>query len=197
ERFTVPVPTPNDLRLLDAVASAGIDAVALSFVRSAADVTMAKEAAGPSLAVVSKIETQSAVDDIDEIIRASDGVMVARGDLGVRIEAAISAAAWRASHDVDVAAIVCCTRTGATARAISRFRPTAPILAVTPSVRAARQLSLAWGVQVALADEHESTEDIVWFAVQLASHMGLCRAGDIVAVLAGSPTDPEPTTDVL
>jgi len=62
--------------------------------------------------------------------------------------------------------IICCTNTGATARAISRFRPTAPLLAVTPSIRTARQLTMAWGVQSTVTDEHASTDDIVWFGVR-------------------------------
>jgi pyruvate kinase len=63
----------------------------------------------------------------------------------VRITAAISAAAWRATHDVDAAAIICATRSGATARAIARFRPDVPIFAVSPLERTARQLALSWG----------------------------------------------------
>ncbi len=311
-RVTVAVPTPHDLRLLDAVREAEVDAVAISFVRSNADVVAAKAAVGPGgPMVVAKIELPSAVDDIEGIIRTADGVMVARGDLGVRcrledvphiqkriirsgvswgrpvitatqmlesmihtqtptraevsdvanavfdgtsalmlsgetaighdpvnvvrtmariaeraerdfdylawgtglgrqqtaavadapphvrIGAAITAAAWRAAIDAEVAAIVCCTRSGATARAISRFRPTVPLLAVTPSVRTARQLAMAWGVQSALCEERSSTDEMVWFAVEEASRSGLAERGDIVAVLAGSPTEEESTTDVL
>ncbi len=311
-RVTVAVPTPHDLRLLEAVLEAGVDAVAVSFVRSNADVLAAKAAVGADgPMVVAKIELPSAVDEIEGIIQTADGVMVARGDLGVRcrledvphiqkriirrgvswgrpvitatqmlesmvhaqtptraevsdvanavfdgtsalmlsgetaighdpanvvrtmarialraerdfdylgwgaglgrqqtaavadapavvrIGAAITAAAWRAAIDAEVAAIVCCTRTGATARAISRFRPTVPLLAVTPSVRTARQLSMAWGVQSAVSQERSTTDEMVWFAVEEASRSGLVRTGDIVAVLAGSPDEQESTTDVL
>src|SRR6202011_4482333 len=85
-RFGIPTPTAEDLRLLDAVTAAGVDAVAISFVRTAADVVAVREAVGsdgPML--VAKIETPAAVDNLDAIIQASDGVMVARGDLGVRL----------------------------------------------------------------------------------------------------------------
>ena len=312
ERLTVAVPTAHDLKLLEAVMTEGIDAVAVSFVRSAVDVVAAKKAVGAGgPMVVAKIETPSAVEDIDGIIQACDGVMVARGDLGVRcrledvphiqkriirtgvawarpvitatqmlesmvhaptptraevtdvanavfdgtsmvmlsgetaigrdpvnvvrtmariavraeesfdylgwghnlgrlqsagvagapagvrIVAAITAAAWRAAMDADVSAIICCTNSGATARLISRWRPTAPLLAVTPSVDTARRLSLAWGVQVALTEEHDTADEIVWFGVKKATELGLAQPGDIVAVLAGSPHEPEAATDTL
>src|SRR3954454_1930007 len=64
----------------------------------------------------------------------------------VRITAAISAAAWRAAKDAGATAILACTNSGTTARAISRFRPVVPLLGVTPALRTARQLSVAWGV---------------------------------------------------
>ena len=312
ERISITTPTETDLRFLDAVSAAGVDGIAVSFVRDHRDVRTAKQAAGPDgPMIVAKVETQSAVDDIDAVIVESDGVMVARGDLGVRcaledvplyqkriiragvaygrpvitatqmlesmiqaqtptraevsdvanavfdgtsavmlsaetaigrdpvnviatmarvttraeqdfdyagwgsrlgrlqttagrtlssrhrITAAISAAAWRASTEADVAAIIACTNSGATARAISRFRPTAPILAATPSPRTARQLAVAWGIQPFIVDAQGSTDDIVWFAVQAAAKQGIVRPDDVVDVLVGSPIEPEPMTDVL
>ena len=311
-RQTTASPTAEDMRLLAALCEAGIDAVAISFVRSADDVERARKTVGregPML--IAKIETQEAVDVLDDIIATADGVMVARGDLGircaledvphyqkriirtgvaygrpvitatqmlesmvrapaptraevsdvanavfdgtsalmlsgetavghdpvgavatmariarraeqefdylgwgralgrqqtveaqgapaqVRITAAISAAAWRAANDADVTAIIACTNSGATARAISRFRPTVPVLAATPSVRTFHQLALAWGVTPVLTDQHGTTDDIVWFAVQGAARSGVVKAGDLVAVLVGAPTDPDPATDTL
>src|SRR3954452_24795980 len=85
ERISITTPTDTDLRMLDAVCEAGVDGVAVSFVRDHRDVRTAKQAAGPDgPMIVAKVETQSAVDDIDAVIVESDGVMVARGDLGVR-----------------------------------------------------------------------------------------------------------------
>ena len=115
----------------------------------------------------------------------------------VRITAAVSAAAWRASIDADVAAILACTNTGVTPRAISRFRPRMPLLGVTFSDRTARQLALAWGVTPMVIDRHGTTDEIVWFAVKAAAESGAVKPGDIVAVVVGSPTDPEPATDTL
>lgn len=68
---------------------AGIDMVALSFVRRPSDIAelrdILKELGKPELPIISKIETQEAIDDLDAIIGATDGVMVARGDLAIEI----------------------------------------------------------------------------------------------------------------
>jgi pyruvate kinase len=115
----------------------------------------------------------------------------------LRITSAITAAAWRASVDAELAAIIACTDSGRTARMISRFRPTCPIIAMTPSGRTARQLAMAWGIRPVLMEMHGSSVEIVWHAVEKASQMGLIRAGDLVGVLVGAPHESEPTTDVL
>lgn len=115
----------------------------------------------------------------------------------VRITSAITAAAWRASVDLDLAAIIACTDSGRTARMISRFRPTCPILAMTPFVETARRLAMAWGIKPLVMDAHSKTEDIVWFAVEQAVREGHIKPGDIVGVLVGAPDELDPTTDVL
>lgn len=121
----------------------------------------------------------------------------AHASVEFRITAAVSAAAWRAAVDADVAAIIACTNTGATARAISRFRPIVPVIGATPSETTARKLSVAWGITPVLSDQHGTTDDIVWFAVQSAVEKGIVRSGELVAVLVGSPQDDVPTTDTL
>jgi pyruvate kinase len=117
--------------------------------------------------------------------------------MATRITSAITAAAWRASVDAELAAIIACTSSGRTARMISRFRPTCPILALTPIPRTARQLALAWGIRSMVMDTHGTTDEVVWFAVQAAVEDGIVRAGDLVGVLVGSPTEADPVTDVL
>jgi pyruvate kinase len=72
-----------------------------------------------------------------------------------------------------------------------------PILAVTPSIDTARQLSVAWGITPMLADRHGTTDEIVWFAVKAATEQRVVRTGQLVAVLVGSPSDPDPATDTL
>jgi pyruvate kinase len=118
-------------------------------------------------------------------------------DPSVRITTSLSAAAWRAAIEVDAAAIIACTNSGATARAVSRFRPVAPIIAATPSEETARRLSMAWGITPLVVGEQRSTDDIVWFAVKAAAERQLVKRDDVVAVLVGSPMEPDQTTDVL
>jgi pyruvate kinase len=86
----VPVPsvTEKDMRDLEFALGLGVDYVALSFVRSADDCRGLREllqAADSTALIISKIEKAEAVDQLDQIVSASDAVMVARGDLGVEI----------------------------------------------------------------------------------------------------------------
>jgi pyruvate kinase len=86
DRLRIPSPTPDDLRMLDTFVEEGVDMVALSFVRSAHDIRrvgVEPHPRGPL--VIAKIETRAAVDNLDSIIEASGGVMIARGDLGAEM----------------------------------------------------------------------------------------------------------------
>jgi pyruvate kinase len=84
--ISTPSLTEKDLADLEFGLSAGVDLIALSFVRTAADVTLLKHRIGRRPArVVAKIEKPDAWDHIDEILGEADGVMVARGDLGVEM----------------------------------------------------------------------------------------------------------------
>ena len=90
----LPIPslTPKDIIDLEFALELGVDYVALSFVRSAADVRELRaliEKAGAHAHVISKIEKSEAVDVLDEILAETDAVMVARGDLGVEIGPAL------------------------------------------------------------------------------------------------------------
>jgi pyruvate kinase len=79
-------PTERDIELALAAQAAGADAVAASFVQRAADVQRLIDALGEDRPqIVAKIETASAVDEADEILAITDAVMVARGDLGIRL----------------------------------------------------------------------------------------------------------------
>ena len=86
--FEIPSLTPKDFHDLDLGLRLGVDWVAVSFVRRAADLQPVREAAaraGVETQVIAKIEQPEAVEGIEEILDASDGLMVARGDLGVEM----------------------------------------------------------------------------------------------------------------
>lgn len=85
-QVTAPSLTPRDISDLRFAIDAGVDLIALSFVRTAEDVhCLRKEMRGANLPVVAKIEKPQAWENIDGILEATDGVMVARGDLGVEM----------------------------------------------------------------------------------------------------------------
>jgi pyruvate kinase len=86
--LSAPALTPKDRRDLEHSVELGADWLAISFVRRAADVTLARRLlrrAGRVLPVMAKIERPEAIDELDGILRAADGLLVARGDLGVEL----------------------------------------------------------------------------------------------------------------
>lgn len=83
--ITLPISaiTEKDKKDLEFALKLGVDWISLSFVQTANDVREAREMIGEKAWIISKLEKPSAMDDLDEIIQLSDGIMVARGDLGV------------------------------------------------------------------------------------------------------------------
>jgi pyruvate kinase len=310
ERLRLTAPTDEDLVLAVEMAAAGVDFLAISFVRQAADLEKLRAHVGPTCPrLIAKIETKQAIDSLDDILSSSDAVMVARGDLGIecaledvphlqkriirscvaagvpvitatqmmesmitaptptraevsdianavfdgtdavmlsaetaighdpalvirtmsrvaaraeqeanysqwgsrlgrvqrkfwadgveRITLAITHAAWQAAEDVGVAAILCCTRSGRTARTMARFRPVAQLVGLSPDAATARSLALSWGVAPLVIDSYQTTDELVWFAVERVVNEGLVQQGDQVLVLAGAPDRPSAATDVL
>ena len=299
ENLRLSTPTDDDLVLAETMAEAGVDYLAVSFVRTAADVEQVRAVVGGRAKLIAKIETSTALANLQEIIKVSDAIMVARGDLGIdcpiedlphlqkaivrqcveygipaitatqmlesmvsapsptraevtdianaifdgtdalmlsgetaighdpvlvvetmdaiaaraeaeasyrqwaqrlgriqradwkstgdRITAALTHAASEAAVDVGASAIICCTYTGRTAIAMARFRPEAPLIALSNNPRTVKQLSLLWGVETLSLDTFDSTDEIVWHAVERAVQAGLVESGGSVVVLAGSP----------
>jgi pyruvate kinase len=84
-------PTEQDIRNIRFAVENGMDFIAASFIRNRADVTairaLLEQFGGSGIRIISKIENREGVDNIDDIVEASDAIMVARGDLGVEINA--------------------------------------------------------------------------------------------------------------
>jgi pyruvate kinase len=116
---------------------------------------------------------------------------------GLAITGAVTSAAWQVANDLGSAAIVCCTRSGRTARAMARFRPPRPLLAFSPDPAVQRRLALSWGVQSLPVDLYESVDEMVWHAVERTVQAGVARPGDTVVVVAGSPESEEAASDIL
>jgi len=270
-----------------------VDFVALSFVSKAQDVIDAKNFlaahGGSHIDVIAKIENRAGVNNLLAIMEVSDGIMVARGDLGVEIpyvelpdvqkhiisqcrihgkrvitatemlesmihnprptraeisdvanavydgtsavmlsgetaagaypvgsvsamakivehaeshieyiqsidnfaiknsSEALSHSAATLAKDLNASAIVVCTRTGATARMVSRFRPNINIIGITTDIHAYRQLALSWGVLPAMAEEYTSIDILFYFAKQTAKKSGLVKKGDTIVITGGTP----------
>jgi pyruvate kinase len=86
--MSLPAVSDDDLRLIDAGADMGVDILALSFVRRRQDLEPVREhlrARGQDLPVIAKVEKPQAASNADEIVAAADGIMIARGDLGIEL----------------------------------------------------------------------------------------------------------------
>lgn len=279
----------------------GVDWIALSFVRNPSDMQEIRELIrqhGYSTPVVAKIEKFEAIDQIDAILPLCDGVMVARGDLGVEMPAeevpllqkeliqkanslgipiitatqmldsmassprptraevsdvanaildgtdavmlsnetavgdypieavetmatiarrierdypqrsieshlpstipnAISSAVSTIASQLNAAAILPLTKSGATAHNVSKFRPAAPILAITSEVSVARKLQLVWGVTPLVIAQQSSTSSTFTSAMGAAQDKGLLKEGDLVIQTAGTLAGVAGSTDLV
>jgi pyruvate kinase len=300
EAAALPAVPEEDLEHVRAGEKIGVDLVALSFVRRAEDVTFLRK--HTRLPLIAKIEKPQAVQRAEEIVRAADCVMVARGDLGIelrieevpivqkqvialagalarpsitatqmldsmvvslrptraevtdvanaildgtdavmlsqesavgqhpveavamlasiaeRTELAAPYREWnehrvrrdrrdpaytlaytacRAAHELGLAALVCPTLSGRSARLISAHRPTVPIYALSPGRETVRRCGLMWGVQAASMRRFEVTEDLIHAAVARVLELGWVQKGDRVGVTAGLPSGKPGTTSLL
>jgi len=305
-RISLPGITEKDASDIIFGIQQGVDFIAASFVRKASDVLeirqLLEEHNASHIQIISKIENQEGVDNLDEILEVSDGLMVARGDLGVEIPAeevplvqklmikkcnyvgkpvitatqmldsmqrnprptraeasdvanaifdgtdaimlsgetaagkypvesvltmsriaeraesaleyremflrqstaqqttiteAISQSVANSALDLDARAIITPTESGNTARMVSKYRPKAPIVAVTPNEQVVRRLSLVWGVLPIKGEHVPNTDDLFQHAVDNAIKAGLIRLGDLVIITAGVPVGRSGTTNLM
>ena len=283
----------------------GVDYVAISFIRTADDVTSVKNIVkreGASIPVIAKIEKPEAVDNLDEILKVADAIMVARGDLGVELppeevpiiqkeiikrcnkegvpvitatqmlesmihqprptraeasdvanavvdgtdaimlsgetavgkypveavsmmnriaavtemrllktlktapeeikvwgdsEHAIAHAVYFTAMDIKATAIVAFTRSGGTARIISKYRPGIPIIGVTHTSPILKRFSLYWGVRGVLVELKENTDEMIYGVEQKLLETGLAKHGDTVIITLGVPWGVAGSTNML
>lgn len=109
----------------------------------------------------------------------------------------ISRAVGEIAQELDAVAVMTLTKTGATARNVSRFRPRTPILAVTPHVEVARQLQLVWGVRPLLVMDLPTTRQTFQAAINVAQEEGLLKDGDLVVLSAGTLPGVSGSTDLI
>jgi pyruvate kinase len=113
------------------------------------------------------------------------------------IAEAVSRAGVEMATDTRAAAIITPTTSGYTARMVARYRPAAPIVAVTPSPETQRQLTLYWGVCALLSRRTESTDEMTSDAVRAAVEHTWVRPGQIVVITGGTAGSPPGTTNMI
>lgn len=116
---------------------------------------------------------------------------------GTTITDAIGQSVAHTALNLDVAAIVTPTVSGQTARMISKYRPKAPIVAVTSSDAVSRKLALVWGVYPQVATQVNSTDEMLDIAVEAAVKSGIVKHGDLVVITAGVPVGETGSTNLM
>ena len=113
------------------------------------------------------------------------------------ITAAISHATCTTSYDLDAKAIVVVTKSGRSARMISKYRPACMIISGTTEERVYRQLSMSWGVNPILVEEKKDIFDLFSHAIDVAKEKSLVEKGDLVVLTSGVPLGVSGTTNML
>ena len=113
------------------------------------------------------------------------------------ITSAISHATCTSAHDLNASAILTVTKSGKTARMISKYRPECPIIGCTTSATVQRQLNMSWGVTPLLIGEESNTDELFDHAVEAGEEAGLLKSGELVVLTAGVPLGISGTTNLM
>ncbi len=170
-------PRPTRAEISD-VANAvfdGSSAIMLSGETAAGEYPVQAVAAMAKIAMQAESKTEyiQYVEDSDYLIRG--------------LSDALSHSACLLAHDVHAKAIVVCTRTGGTAKMVSRFRPNIDIIGMTTDEKSYRKLALSWGVLPVLSEEYFSVDVLFHFAKRAAVESGLVQHGDVIVITGGTP----------
>ncbi len=109
----------------------------------------------------------------------------------------VAEAVCRIAYETGARAILCNTSSGSTAKLISKYRPSTPIIALTPEITAYHQLALSWGVEPFLIPPVHNTEEMLTNVVNKVVEMGLGSQGDKVVITSGVPVGMSGTTSLI
>ena len=110
---------------------------------------------------------------------------------------AISHATCTMAGDLNAAAIITVTKSGRTARMVSKYRPNCPIIGGCLTEKIYRQLALSWGVIPLMIEEKTQAEELFDYAVDAAEAAGIISKGDVVVLTAGVPLGVSGTTNLI
>ena len=104
-----------------------------------------------------------------------------------KLSEALSHSACTLAQDIGAKVIVVCTRTGGTAKTVSRFRPMIDIIGMTTDEKAYRKLALSWGVTPVMSEEFYSVDVLFHYAKRAAIDTGIVKKGDTIVLTGGTP----------
>ena len=113
------------------------------------------------------------------------------------VTSAISHATCTTAHDLGAKAILTVSKTGQTARMISKYRPECPIICGTTEPKVRRQMNLSWGVTPIVVEEKNNTDELFEHVVHVAESLGYVSSGDLTVITAGVPLGVSGTTNLL
>ncbi len=149
----------------------------------------------PALAVevMSRIVTQAENDAFEMDAYAGISYEIDNNDT----TNAVCDATCTTARDISAKAIIAVTKSGQTARRMSKFRPVQPIVAATPVEKTFHQLALSWGVFPVLARLQSSSDELLLHAIDCAKQIDAVENGDIVVIAAGIPLDTTGSTNLM
>jgi pyruvate kinase len=147
--------------------------------------------------IAREVESARRGDNDHARVWQASALQLSQPHVTTRTEDAIAVAVCAAADLLNVPAIVCLTASGFTARTIASYRPSVPILAVTPEPETFRRLALLWGVIPAMSDHMPDYDSMLPLARDLLVKKGLAWPGDRFVVTAGVPFDKPGTTNLL
>ncbi|MBR6720313.1 MAG: pyruvate kinase [Clostridia bacterium] len=134
------------------------------------------------------LKTESAIDY---------KTMLKDAQMSRNVTGAVSHAACTMAQDMEASAIVTVTKSGHTARMISKYRPESPIIAAAVEERVARQLAMSWGVVPVKAEAKATSDELFDHAIDLARDTGIVDSGDVVVITGGVPIGVSGTTNIV
>jgi len=109
----------------------------------------------------------------------------------------IAHAACLLAEEIKAKVIIAYTKSGATARMLSHYRPEATIIALTPDVKVSRKLSLCWNVNPVIARSLDETDSILEYAKNKVAKSGFIKKNEIAVITAGLPVLTKGTTNLI
>ena len=146
---------------------------------------------------VDAVATMARIAAVAEAALAERALEVPKPGGRFDVTRAVSTAASQIARDLELAAIVTATQSGATARAVAAHRPRTPIVATTPRAVVARRLALVWGVTPLVVPQHGSIDDMLAQATVAVRDAGLAAPGSLVALTAGVAVGVAGSTNLL